>query len=158
MQANLFLASTRAYRMPSSSMDPTIESGDRLVANMRAYKNKDPMRGDLVVFAYPPDETVTYIKRVIGLPKEKVEVIGRVVHVNEQPLHEEYTKFIDPGSGKEHWGPYYLKCDEYLVLGDNRDNSQDSRYWGPVKRRQILGQASYLYWPSNKSRIGLALR
>jgi signal peptidase I len=81
----LLTASTRAYRMPTGSMAPTLEIGDKVVADMKAYDKKLPIRGDLIVFKYPNDESVSYLKRVIGLPGEKLEIIRRVFYINGRP-------------------------------------------------------------------------
>jgi signal peptidase I len=153
-QVKLLKLSTAAYKMPSGSMSPTIEIGDKLVADMKAYKMESPKRGDLLIFKYPNDESVQYLKRLIGLPGEKVEIIGRKVYVNDQPLAESYVQFIDPASTDGHFGPVQVPQNQYFVLGDNRDNSQDSRFWGYIKRDQILGQVRYLYWAKDRSRIG----
>jgi signal peptidase I len=158
IQVKLLTASTAAYRMTSGSMIPTLEIGERIVADMKAYDRKLPTRGAVIIAKYPKDESVSYIKRVIGLPGEKLEIIGRTVYINGRPLAEEYTQYIDPGSTDEHFGPYILSNGEYFVMGDNRDNSQDSRYLGPVNQSQILGQARYLYWATDLSRIGKRIR
>jgi signal peptidase I len=157
LQMKLFTHPSKAFRIPAGSMMPTIEIGDRLIADMRIYNKILPARGDIVVFKYPPDESILYVKRVIGLPGEKLEMIGRVVYINGHAMKESYTQYIDPGSINEHFGPYSVPQDRYFVLGDNRDNSQDSRFWGYVSQSKIIGQARYLYWANNKSRIGKRL-
>jgi signal peptidase I len=151
---NQLLSSTRSFKFPSGSMQPTLEIGDRLVVNPKAYSTLAPQRGDIAIFKYPKDESVFYLKRVIGLPGEKIEMIGRMVYVNDQPLKESHAKYIYPGSIHDHYGPYYLPKDKYFLLGDNRDNSQDSRFWGPVDRSNFIGKAAYIYWAKDKSRIG----
>jgi signal peptidase I len=157
LQVKLFTYPSRAFRIPAASMMPTIEIGDRLIADMRIYNKKLPARGDIVVFKYPPDESILYVKRAIGLPGEKLEMIGRVVYINGQAMKESYAHYMYPGSINEHWGPYLIPKSSYLVLGDNRDNSQDSRFWGYISQSKIIGQARYLYWANNKSRIGKKL-
>jgi len=152
--ANLLLSSIRAYKIPTQTMSPTLEIGDGLIANMKAYKKNPPSRGDVIIFKYPNNESVSYVKRVIGLPGEKLEMIGRTVYINGKALTETHVRYIDPNSVDEHYGPYDIPQGCYFVLGDNRDNSQDSRFWGFVKQSQLLGQARYLYWAKDKSRIG----
>jgi signal peptidase I len=154
LQENVVLSSIRAYKIPTQAMSPTLEIGDRLVADMNAYKKNTPARGDVIIFKYPKNESVLYIKRVIGLPGEKLEMIGRTVYVNGKALAEGPVQYIDPDSIHGHYGPYDIPQGQYFVMGDNRDNSQDSRFWGFVKQHQLLGQARYLYWAKDKSRIG----
>jgi signal peptidase I len=155
---NPLLSSVRSFKIPTASMEPTLEIGDHLVVNMKAYGKTDPSRGDLVVSKYPPNESELYIKRVVGLPGEKIEMSGRVVYINDRPLNEPYTKYINPTSTYDHYGPYLLSQGKYFVMGDNRDNSQDSRFVGSIDRSKIVGQARYLYWAKNKSRIGKQLK
>jgi signal peptidase I len=152
------LSSAKSFRIPNSSMEPTLEIGDRLVANAKAYNQAGPARYDLVVFKYPEKESILYIKRVLGLPGEKIEIIGHIVYVNDHPLNEPYAKYIDPDSQYDHYGPYLLTQGKYFVMGDNRDNSQDSRFWGPVDRSKFVAKAQYLYWAKNKLRIGKQLK
>jgi signal peptidase I len=138
-------------------MMPTLEIGDRLVADMKLYEKESPARGDLIIFMKPMDGPVPCIKRVIGLPGEKIEMIGRTVYINDHPLKETYTQYIDPESTYDRSGPFHVPEGHYFAMGDNRDNSQDSRYWGSIKRSNILGRARYLYWAKNISCIGKKL-
>ena len=165
--------------VPSGSMENTIKPGDRLLGFRFSYWFSEPERGDIVVFRYPIDEArhqqdksvkrVKYIKRIIGLPGETVEIRDAKIYINgaETPLEEDYLK--------EEWliknDGYTFQIPEgcYLMLGDNRNNSKDSRYWADealkyglaeneedavqfsfVKRDQILGKAYFRYWPLNK--------
>lgn len=136
-------------RVPSGSMENTIMTGDRLIGNRLAYLNSNPERGDIVIFHYPDNEEEIYVKRVIGLPGETVEIRDAKIYINgsEEPLEEPYLKeewFLNPG-------PYEFQIPEnsYLVLGDNRNNSLDARYWTNkyVAKDKILGQAVFAYWP-----------
>jgi len=158
LQARLLKSSSAAYGMPAGSMEPTLKIGDRMVADMKAYERKLPNRGDLIIFKYPKNESMQYIKRLVGLPGEKVEIIGRTVFVNGHALVESYVQYLYPKSFNEHYGPADIPHNQYFVLGDNRDNSQDSRHFGFVKRTEILGQARYLYWAKDWSRIGKQLK
>ncbi len=150
--------SYRAYKIPTQSMSPTIEMGDAMIADMKAYRKSHPSRGDLIVFNFPLNESIPYVKRLIGLPGEEIEIRNRTVYINGQPLKEDYVQYLDPGSTNEHFGPLRIPPSQFFVLGDSRDNSQDSRYWGTVKQSQILGQARYVYWAKDRSRIGKRLK
>ena len=120
-----------ARYIPSGSMEPTLEINDRLIIEKISYRLKNPERGDVVVFS--PTETLqqqnfkdAFIKRVIGLPGDTVEVKGGRVFVNDQPLREKYIE----DEPEYNYGPVVVPADQYLVLGDNRNNSYDSHYWG----------------------------
>ena len=135
--------------VPTGSMENTIMPGDRLIGNRLAYVREGPKRGDVVVFQYPDNEKETYVKRVIGLPGETVEIRDAKIYIDgsEEPLEEDYLK--------EDWivatGPYTFEVpeDSYLVLGDNRNDSWDARYWTNtyVAGDKILGKALFTYWP-----------
>ena len=139
-----------ARYIPSGSMLPTLEINDRLIIDKLGYKFQDPDRGDVVVFS-PTDQLKTqykdaFIKRIIGLPGETVEVRDGLVFVNGQPLTEKYIA-EEP---QYNWGPETVPEDQYLVLGDNRNNSYDSHYWGFVPRDHIIGRAVVRFWPPNR--------
>jgi signal peptidase I len=147
----------QAFKIPTGSMESNLLIGDHLLVNKFVYGHhsgfwsrllpyKNLKRGDVVVFKYPHTPEVAYVKRLIGLPGEKVEIVGRKVYVNGQPLEEGYTQFIDPGSVYERYGPYDVPEGQYFVMGDNRDNSQDSRFWGFVPRDYFIGKALVIYW------------
>ena len=133
--------------IPSGSMENTILPDDRLIGNRLAYVAEEPERGDIVIFKYPDDEAQLFVKRVIGLPGETVTIEDAKVYVEGELLEESYLK--------EEWtvdnGPYTFEIPEgsYLVLGDNRNNSKDARYWENtyVEEEQILGKAVFRYWP-----------
>jgi signal peptidase I len=108
-----------------------------------------PERGDIVVFMFPEDETKDFIKRAIGLPGDTVEVRNKRVLINGEPLQEPYTQHVDPnmaGHPRDNLGPLTVPPDSYFVMGDNRDQSLDSRFWGFVKRDKIKGKAFIIYW------------
>ncbi len=142
----------QAYMMPTGSMEPALLAGDHILVNRNIYRKEEPKRGEVIVFKYPPDWDVSYVKRLIGKPGDTVEIVDRTVYLNEKPLKEDYARYTDPGSMKEHFGPVRIPPDQYFVLGDNRDNSQDSRHWGFVPRRNLLGKALIVYWSFEISR------
>ena len=136
--------------IPSGSMENTIMEGDRIFGNRLAYLNSDPERFDIVIFRYPDDETKTYIKRVIGLPGETVEIIHGKVYIDgsQEPLDDSFCRETPTGD----FGPYQVPENCYFMLGDNRENSSDSRYWVNtyVEKSEIIGKAVLRYWPLNK--------
>lgn len=137
--------------IPSGSMRPTLIERDRLIVDKVSYRFSSPQRGDIVVFA-PTDALKeqkfkdAFIKRVIGLPGETVEVSGGRVFVNGKPLREPYIE--EPPNYQ--WGPKVIPDGQYLVLGDNRNNSYDSHYWGFVPRDRIIGRAFVRFWPPER--------
>ncbi|NJL83008.1 MAG: signal peptidase I [Chloroflexaceae bacterium] len=140
-----------ARYIPSGSMLPTLEINDRLIVEKISFRFRDPQRGDIVVFS--PTETLrqqnfqdAFIKRVIGLPGEEVEVKGGVVFINDRPLRENYIQEEPDYS----FGPVIVPENEYLVLGDNRNNSFDSHFWGFVPRENLIGRAAVRFWPFNR--------
>jgi len=147
----------QAFKIPTGSMESNLLIGDHLLVNKFVYglhsgflsrllPYKDPKRGDVIVFKYPNSPEVAYVKRLIGMPGDKVEMTGRTVYVNGQALKENYTQYIDASSIYEHYGPYPVPQGQYFAMGDNRDNSQDSRFWGTVPRDYLLGKALVIYW------------
>ncbi len=148
----------QAFKIPTGSMETNLLIGDHLLVNKFIYglhpsgffykllPYKDLKRDDVIVFKYPNNPDVAYVKRLIGLPGEKLEMIGRTVDIDGKPLKEDYTRYIDPTSIDSHFGPYYIPPGNYFAMGDNRDNSQDSRYWGFVPRDHFIGRALIIYW------------
>lgn len=144
-----FIAEARY--IPSSSMRPTLEVNDRLIIEKLSYLFREPIRGDVIVFN--PTESLkaenfkdAFIKRIIGLPGEIVEVKTGKVYVNGKKISEEYI-FEAPDYN---YGPSRIPEDEYLVLGDNRNNSYDSHYWGFVPKKKIIGKAFVRFWPFDR--------
>lgn len=140
-----------ARYIPSGSMLPTLEINDRLIIEKVSYRFTNPRRGDIIVFV-PPNQLNqrsfrdAFIKRVIGLPGEKIEVKDGKVFINDQPLQENYTE----APPDYQWGPEVVPEDSFLVLGDNRNNSFDSHFWGFVPRENIIGRAAVRFWPPNR--------
>ncbi len=155
----------QAFKIPSGSMIPTLLVGDHILVNKFVYRFRDPARGDVVVFKYPVDEHRDFIKRVIGVGGEDIYVKDRQVYVNCrppgptcQPIREPWAYYEDRmGLGGETFGPVHVPPGSYFVMGDNRNNSQDSRYWGFVKGEKVKGQAFVIYWSWDSDRDEKAL-
>ncbi|MCL4393517.1 MAG: signal peptidase I [Chloroflexi bacterium] len=131
------------FRIEGSSMEPNFHDGEHLFVNRLAYMFGVPERGDVIVFIPPSSLTRDYIKRVIGLPGDRVEIVDGTVYINGNALDEPYP--LNRGSSS--YGPITVGPNEYFVLGDNRDNSSDSRSWGLLARDKIIGKAWITYWP-----------
>ncbi|MFQ5812125.1 MAG: signal peptidase I [Anaerolineae bacterium] len=131
------------FRIEGTSMEPNLHDGQYLIVNKLVYYLHPPERGDVVVFHYPKNPRRDFIKRVIGLPREKVEVRGKRILINGEKIEESY----DLHTGNYAWGPRRLGEDEYFILGDNRNSSSDSHNWGPLPRDAIIGKAWISYWP-----------
>jgi signal peptidase I len=151
----------QAFTIPSGAMQPTLLVGDSILVDKSAYRDRAPRRGDIVVFRYPQDERRDFVKRIVGTPGETVQIRGQQVFINGQPIDEPYVRH-DPaalGTTGTSVCRYAYACDplvvpprSYFVMGDNRDNSLDSRYWGFVTRDQIKGKASVVYWSWDRDR------
>lgn len=134
---------TARIRVDSISMVPTLYAKDYVVVNKMAYKLGQPQRGDVVVFKYPPDPTqIPYIKRVIGLPGDQVHIADGKVYINGVELKEPYLKVAT-----NHGGDWYVPGGNLFVMGDNRNDSSDSRAWGMVPLGNVIGKAEVIYWP-----------
>lgn len=154
----------QAFKIPSGSMLPTLLIGDHLLVNKFIYGIRvpftgkllipidEPERGDVVVFRFPKDRSVDYIKRVIGKPGDTVEVREKKVYINGEPIDDPHAHISTPSvlnasaSPRDNFGPVLVPDDRIFVMGDNRDNSYDSRFWGFVDQQDILGMAFILYW------------
>lgn len=139
----------QAFFIPSGSMRPTLEEGDRILVNKFIYRFTEPKRQEIIVFRYPVEPGRKFIKRVIGVGGDRVEIVGGQVIVNGQPIEENYT--LTPGFSN--YGPIVVPEDNYFVLGDNRNNSEDSRFWGFVPRENVVGRAFMIFWPVNRIQI-----
>jgi signal peptidase I len=154
----------QAFKIPSGSMEDTLLVGDYLLANKFIYgiklpfvdhrilKIRDPERGDIMVFEFPKNPSQDFIKRVIGVPGDEVSERDKVVYVNGVPYRNPHEVHKDPrilpeDSGpRDNFGPVRVPPGSYFVMGDNRDNSYDSRFWGFVKNSEIKGKAFVKYW------------
>jgi len=137
-------------KVEGTSMMPALVDQERIFINKFVYKYGigEVSRGDLVVFWFPGDPTKSYIKRVIGLPGDRVEVDGGAVLVNGSPLKEEYVP--DEYRDRISMSEFRVGPEEYFVMGDHRSSSNDSRSWGAVPRNYIYGKAVFIYWPLQK--------
>jgi len=129
-------------RVDGASMEPTLFSGEYVVVNRLSYRLGSPHRGDIIVFHFPRDPKEEYIKRVIGLPGDEVEVRNGTVFINGQPLDENYLKVKT-----NYIGSWVIPEGQLFVLGDNRNNSSDSHDWGTVPLDYVVGKAVMVYWP-----------
>lgn len=134
----------QGYKVSGTCMEPNLYTGERLLGNKFIYRFERPSRGDVVVFKYPPDPSKIFIKRVIGMPGDSVEIHKGKVYVNSKPL-DEHKYVINTPHGS--YGPIVVKKGYLFVLGDNRDQSNDSRYWGELPIRNIQAKAWLRYWP-----------
>jgi signal peptidase I len=174
----------QAFKIPSPSMEPTLLIGDHLLVNKFVYGGtgawyervlpyREIRRGDIIVFKFPFDDHPHYVKRVIGVPGDRVRIVEQQVYINGQPLDEPYKVHSGPEDsfganfplGRQHYPPHNLRPEwaaamgqllrdgqlhvpagKYFVMGDNRDSSLDSRYWGLVDRESIMGRPLLIYW------------
>jgi signal peptidase I len=147
----------QAFKIPSSSMEPTLLVGDHILVNKFLYGIRipvigkkvlsfsQPRRGDVIVFIFPNDRSKDFIKRVIGLPGEKVEIRERKIYINDRLIEDPWGKYVPPDR-LINVGPEMVPPNALFVMGDNRNNSEDSRYWGFVPLDDVLGKAFIMYW------------
>ena len=135
-------------KVEGTSMMPRLVDQERIFINKFVYQIEAIERGDVIVFRYPYDETKSYIKRVIGLPGDEVAVVDGEVFINGEKLEEPYL--IDEYRDRQTHPVMVVPPDEYYVLGDRRNSSNDSRVWGPVPRNFIYGKAVFVYWPVDR--------
>jgi signal peptidase I len=163
----------QAFKIPSSSMEPTLLVGDYLLVNkfiygikipfteLKLYPFKNPKRGDIVVFIYPKDRSKDFIKRVIGTEGEKVEIIRDKIYINDHLIDDPWGHYSEKNDWlkqlqlMERFGPVVVPKESLFVLGDNRDNSQDSRFWGFVNVNAVKGKALVIYfsWDGNAENL-----
>jgi signal peptidase I len=161
----------QAYKIPSGSMEPTLLIGDHLLVNRLSYVVKlpyfigdnvmytlgKPKRGDIIVFRYPADPKVDFIKRVIATEGDTVEIKDKIIYINGIKMTDPWGHYQNTPpiprefAPKDNYGPYTVPKDACFAMGDNRDNSADSRFWGPVRKEHLVGKALILYfsWNSN---------
>jgi signal peptidase I len=151
-----FVYPVKAFKLPADSMAPTLVTGDRIIVDKKHYIKKRPERLDIVIFSVPNDPTKDLIKRIVGLPGDKVEIKGNRLLLNTKLLPEPYI--LDDVEGKDFHSYKFESVlvpeGKLFVLGDNRANSFDSRSFGFVDVESLKGKALYIYWAKDKSRIG----
>lgn len=161
----------QAFKIPSGSMEPTLLIGDHLLVNKFLYGTnipfteikvlpiREPERGDVIVFIYPVDPSKDFIKRVVGLPGDKIEIINKKVYVNEKGIEDIHAHFAEDmilpkgSEPRDNFGPVTVPPDSLFVMGDNRDRSYDSRFWGFVRTAEIKGKAFIIYWSWDRERF-----
>jgi signal peptidase I len=166
----------QAFKIPSGSMKPTLLVGDHILVNKFIYgikipfsditliPFKKPKRGDIVVFKFPEDPKKDFIKRVIAVEGEKIQIRNKKVYIDDKPIDNPYGTFLDPHSipggaqPRDNLGPVTVPPDSFFVMGDNRDHSYDSRFWGCVKLSKLKGKAFIMYWSWDKENSGVRWR
>lgn len=145
-------------------MLPTLQIGDHLLVNKFIYgirvpftgalliPIKNPAHGDVIVFRYPMDHSTDYIKRVVGVPGDKIMVKNKQLYLNDEKAVDSYAHYTSNVSQRDNFGPVTVPPGKYFVMGDNRDNSSDSRFWGYVDNQELLGKAMILYWSWDTSK------
>jgi signal peptidase I len=157
----------QAFKIPTGSMEPNLLIGDHLIVNKMIFSpsatsmeravlpTRTIRRGDIVVFKYPEEPERDFIKRVIGLPGDRLELRRKVLYINDQPLEEPWAHYATPAAGetfgasgdlREFYGPVTVPTGQYFMMGDNRDNSEDSRYWGFLPAHYVKGKALFIYF------------
>jgi signal peptidase I len=139
----------QAFQVEQYSMEPTLLPHDRVLVNKLLYRFRAPERGDIVVLRYPRDPGRNYIKRIVALPGDLVQIQGGHLTINGIPIDELYLNGAPTGD----YGPEKVPADSFFVLGDNRNNSEDSRAFGFLKRDMVVGQAILIYWPPDRIRL-----
>ena len=162
----------QAFKIPSSSMEPTLQVGDYILVtkflygvripytNAKFFQFAKPKRGDVIVFIFPKDRSKDFIKRVIATEGEKIEILQNKIYVNDRVIEDPWGHFGKSGwtqylQSMERFGPVVVPKDSLFVLGDNRDNSQDSRFWGYVHVNAVKGKALVIYFSWNGEAGGL---
>jgi len=138
------------FFIPSQSMVPALLVGDRIIVSKIAYRLGEPQRGDIVVFKYPRDTRKDFIKRLIGFEGEQVTLKDNRLYINGKEIPE---KYLPTGLSFDDFGPVVVPDGCYLMLGDNRPNSEDSRVWGPLPKENVIGKAVLIYWPFNRAKL-----
>jgi signal peptidase I len=161
----------QSFKIPSGSMENTLLIGDYLMVNKFLYgirvpftnyrlpAIKEPERGDVIVFKYPEDTSVDFIKRVIGVPGDEIQIINKEVYINgilyknPHEIHKDKQIFPAELVARDNFGPIRVPEGSYFVMGDNRDNSHDSRFWGFVPKSNLVGKAMIKYWSWDKNEL-----
>lgn len=160
----------KAYKISSGAMIPTLLNGDRIFVNKFIYKNSEPQRGDIIVFEYPKDPSKDFVKRLIGVEGDVIQIKDKRVFISNVEQNESYIINLDPNifpagtQPRDNCGPITVPTNSLFFMGDNRDNSYDSRFWGFVSKEKVRGKVMSLYWSWDKEtgkvrwdRIGKAI-
>lgn len=142
----LMLLGTRGFYVYGSCMEPNLKTGERVLASQVPYWFTAPRRGDVVIFRYPGDPSKNYVKRIVGLPGDVVEIRGGLLYLNRALAPEPYKQIASHGD----YGPECVRPGYLFVLGDNRDESNDSRYWGELPCGNVEAKALARYWPPGR--------
>ncbi len=154
----------KAFKVSSSSMSPTLLVGDNIIVDIKYFKFKKPQRGDVILFKYSKNPTRHFIKRVIGVEGDEIEGKDKIIYLNRKPIIESSTQHFDSDillnetDIRDNFGPIYVPPGRLFVIGDNRDQSIDSRYFGFVHFNDLKGKVLYIYWSRSKDRIGLTIK
>jgi len=138
------------FQVKGDSMKPNLHDGEYLLVSKLSYRFGHPARGDIIVFEYPNAPQYDYVKRIIGLPGETIEIKGDAVYINKKVLDEKYLAEEIITTGKsflKEWVQFKIPEGEYFVMGDNRERSSDSRQWGTLPAKNIIGKSWIRYWP-----------
>lgn len=158
------------YKIATNSMQPSVLKGDHLIVNLKYYKSKNLHRGDLVVFEFPANPSKEFLKRVVALEGEKLEIKNKRIFINDRPITEDYKIHLDSrvfveksdysynDFERDNFGPSIIPSDHCFVMGDNRDNSMDSRHMGHLPLSNIKGKAVYIYFSWDILRVGKKLK
>lgn len=138
------------FYIPSGSMEPTLREHDRIIVSKLNYRFQEPKRGDIIVFKYPKDTKRNFVKRLIGLGGETVALKNSRLYINGQLVPEDY---LPQGLRFADFGPVEVPRGSYFMLGDNRNNSEDSRVWGFLPEKLIVGKEIFIYWPPGRAGI-----
>ena len=138
-------------RVEGQSMAPTLEDQDRLIVNKLVYRIGEPRRGDIVMLYYPLNPDKSFVKRVIAEEGDTVRIVDGRVYVNDIPLKDDYV--ASEYRSHDDWGPQVIPEGYYFVMGDHRNNSSDSRHWGMVPKRYIIGKVQLRWWPVPTARV-----
>lgn len=138
------------FQISNEAMAPALLPGDHVIVHKAAYHAVEPRRGDVVAYRYPDENGTIFLHRVIGVPGDRIEVRHQTVSVNDEILTEPYVQHTDPssmaGNVRDNLGPVTVPVDAYFIMGDNREESLDSRFLGPINKERIAGQALFIYW------------
>lgn len=148
----IYFFAAQPHQVQGDSMLPNFLSGEYILTDKITYRFNEPKRGDIIVFKAPNNPRKDYIKRIIGLPGETISLKNSTIYIDEKPLTETYlepNEKITAGAYLKSEKAIKIEPNQYFVLGDNRDQSQDSRTWGPISQNKIIGRVFFSYWPLN---------